>query len=311
MTQTVLILGGSGRFGRNATLAFEAAGWKARQFDRTSDDLMQAVKGVDVIVAGWNPDYPNWAAQVPDLTAQVIAAARTVDATVIVPGNVYVYGGNSGGDIDAIWRATTPHLARNPLGRIRIDMETAYRNSGVQVIILRAGDFIDTVASGNWFDMILTSRLGRGVFRYPGRVDIAHAWAFLPDLTRAAVQLAENRDQLNRFEDIAFVGYTLSGQELTQAVAQVWGRPLRLRQVNWLPFRLLSPFWGMARCLLEMRYLWDTPHQLGANRFHALLPDFAMTPVGDALRMALADKLQKSEAPPESPLATTSTQTSL
>ena len=55
MPQTVLILGASGRFGRNAAQAFADAGWQVHRFDRRSDDLMQAVRGVDVIVNAWNP----------------------------------------------------------------------------------------------------------------------------------------------------------------------------------------------------------------------------------------------------------------
>ena len=302
MTQTALILGGTGRFGRNCTLAFEAAGWQTRQFDRKADDLMLAVQGVDVIVAAWNPAYPDWAAQVLQQHAKVIKAARSVDATVIVPGNVYVYGPDS----DPIWRVTTPHQATNPLGRIRIDLEAAYRESGVRTILLRAGDFIDTKDSGNWFDMILTSKLAKGIFRYPGQVNIPHAWAYLPDLTRAAVELAEKRDTLNRFEEVAFPGYTLSGQELTDALSDVCGVDLRLKQVSWLPFRLLSPFWKMAGCLLEMRYLWNTPHSLARDRFDTLLPDFKATPVADALRSAIAGKIQK----PVVSLMETSTQTS-
>ncbi|MCF6316055.1 MAG: hypothetical protein L3J30_07185 [Marinosulfonomonas sp.] len=48
------------------------------------------------------------------------------------------------------------------MGRIRTEMEAAYRDSGVRTIILRAGDFIDTQASGNWFDKVMTPKLDKG-----------------------------------------------------------------------------------------------------------------------------------------------------
>lgn len=303
MTETVLILGGSGRFGRNCTKAFEAAGWHVRQFDRKTDDLMRAVQGVDVIVAGWNPAYPDWEKQVAGQHASIIRAARSVDATVIVPGNVYVYGAGNAGE----WRTTTPHLAQNPLGRIRIDMEAAYRNSGVRTILLRAGDYIDTQASGNWFDMILTTKLSKGVFRYPGWTDIPHAWAYLPDVARAAAELASRRDDLNQFEEVAFGGYTLRGQDMADVLSEVCGKDLRVKQVNWLLFRLLFPFWKMAGCLLEMRYLWNTPHSLANDRFQTLLPDFVGTPVLTALRRAVPDQAYSRDIPSTA----TSTQTSL
>ena len=68
MTQTVLILGASGRFGRNAARAFRAAGWTVRGFDRQTDTLEQAARGMDVIVNAWNPLYPDWARQLPGFT---------------------------------------------------------------------------------------------------------------------------------------------------------------------------------------------------------------------------------------------------
>ncbi len=92
MTGSVLVLGGSGRFGRHASEAFWNAGWRVTQYDRARGDLTAAARGNDVIVNGWNPPYDRWADTVPALTAQVIAAARTSGATVIVPGNVYVFG---------------------------------------------------------------------------------------------------------------------------------------------------------------------------------------------------------------------------
>ena len=158
MTGEVLILGGTGRFGRHVADAFASAGWTVRHFDRKTDDLMTAAQGADVIVNGWNPLYPAWARGVPQLTRDVIAAAKAAKATVILPGNVYVFGSGSGPLLDE----TTPHKAANPLGRIRIEMEAAYRSSGVRTILLRAGDFIDTAASGNWLDSVILAKAGTG-----------------------------------------------------------------------------------------------------------------------------------------------------
>lgn len=292
MTQTVLVLGASGRFGRNAAEAFAAAGWLVRRFDRARDVLGDAAQGVDVIVNAWNPEYTDWAELVPKLHAEVIEVAKAVDATVIVPGNVYVFGPEVGAD----WSVTTPHRATNPLGRIRRDMEQAYRDSGVRTIVLRAGDFIDTEASGNWFDMIMIKSIAKGIFTYPGRSDIEHAWAYLPDLTRAAVLLAEMRGSLNRFEDVPFAGYTLSGDELATALSDVTAKPVRIKQFAWWTIQLAKPFWKLAPPLLEMRYLWNTPHRLDGTRFDELLPDFVPTELHVALAHALPQEVVSLKA---------------
>jgi nucleoside-diphosphate-sugar epimerase len=298
MSQTALILGATGRFGRNAAHSFARAGWHVRLLDRTRDDLHQAAQGADVIVNAWNPPYPDWPRQVPRLHAEVIAAAKSSGATVIVPGNVYVFGKHT----PAPWSETSPHAATNEMGRIRIDMEQAYRESGVRTILLRAGDFLDIRASGNWFDSVMIKSLKRGVFTYPGNPDIPHAWAYLPDLTDAAVQLAQMRHDLPTYADIPFHGYTLSGNDMLALLNSVANRPVRRRSFPWLALRLLSPFWPMGRRLVEMRYLWDTPHALSARRFNTLLPDFAHTDPARAVARALPPELVEQKIHPDQPV---------
>ena len=283
MTGTVLILGASGRFGRHAAEVFWNADWQVRTFDRGQDNLNDVAKGVDVIVNGWNPAYTDWARDIPKLTDQVIAAAQNSDATVIFPGNIYGYGEGA----PAVLRADTPHAATNPLGRIRIDMEQAYRNSGVHTIVLRAGDFIDTEASGNWFDKIIAAKLTKGQVVAPGALDAPHAWAYLPDIARAAVDLAERRDRLAQFEDVLFPGYTLSLLDMTALLSEIVGRDLTLKPMSWLPLWIASPIWPMASKLLEMRYLWSMPHRLDGAGFKALLPDFRDTEASVALASAI------------------------
>lgn len=298
MSQTVLVLGASGRFGRNAVASFSKAGWNTRRFDRRTQNLRIAAQGADVIVNAWNPPYTEWARQVPGLHRKVIETAVETGATVIVPGNTYVYGA----DAPAPWSEKTPHGARNQLGQIRIEMERAYRSSGVRTIMLRAGDFIDTEASGNWFDKIMTARLARGDFVYPGNPDIPHSWAFLPDLTKAAVQLAEKRDVMPDFLDIPFPGYTLTGHEMVAALSRATGRDLRLRKMSWLPIQLARPVWKMAGSLLEMRYLWNTPHWLDGSRFQQEMPGFEETPVDEALRQALGGVSVGDQIHPDQPV---------
>jgi nucleoside-diphosphate-sugar epimerase len=283
MLQTVLVLGASGRFGRSAAEAFAAAGWDVRRYRRDGEDLKAAVADVDVVVNAWNPPYPDWARAVPGLHSSLRDALRGTETLVIVPGNVYVFGPRT----PAPWSPDSPHAAQNPLGRVRIEMEAGYRDDDVRTLILRAGDFIDTQASGNWFDRIMIAGLDKGRFVYPGNTGIPHAWAFLPDLASAALVLAEARDGLARFTDVCFPGYTASGRALCDALTRATGRPLRLTPFAWHWLELAVPFSPMVRCLREMRYLWDTPHSLDGAAFARLLPNFEPTPMDQALARAV------------------------
>lgn len=293
MTGTVLILGASGRFGRTAAEAFWNAGWRVSIYDRTTKDLESAARGMDVIVNGWNPPHPEWKSTVPGLTLGVIKAAKSSGATVFLPGNIYVFGKGSGPTMDE----HTPHAAQNPLGHIRINMEATYRAAGVPVILLRAGDFLDTEASGNWFDKVITKPLAKGRLSYPAALDTPHSWAYLPDMARAAVALCGIRDQFPTFADIAFPGYTLTGRELATLCAQAIGKPVRAKRMSWVPLLLARPFWPPASHLLEMRYLWRMPHQLSATKFNALLPNFTQTDPAQAIRVAVSHVMETKDQP--------------
>lgn len=284
MKKTVLILGASGRFGRHSAQAFNRAGWQVRRFDRAQHDLETAMNGVDVVLSAWNPPgYHLWDDDLVALHAAVAKNAARADATVILPGNVYVYGPEA----PSPWRADTPHLATNPLGLFRKRIEAAYRERGARTIVLRCGDFIDTEGTGNWFESHITPSIPKGFIRYPGDPDAHHAWAFLPDVSRAAVALAEIRERLTGFNDVPFEGYTLSGREMAETISQITGREIGVKPIHWGMMRLVKPFMPMLAGVFEMRYLWSLPHRLDGARLAELVPGFAPTPVNDALKQAL------------------------
>lgn len=284
MTQTVLILGASGRFGRNAAHAFAAAGWTVRRFDRARDDIETAITGADVVLDAWNPPgYHLWTDELLAAHVAVARAAAREGATVILPGNVYVYGPEA----PSPWRADTPHLATNPLGLFRKRLEAAFRDSGARTIVLRCGDFIDTEKTGNWFESFITPGVAKGFIRYPGDPNVPHAWAYLPDAARAAVALAEVRGRFAGFTDMPFEGYTLSGRELAVAIGRATGREIAVKPFQWGMMRLVKPFLPVLAGVFEMRYLWSLPQRLDGADFAALETPFVPTPLDEALRTAL------------------------
>lgn len=295
MSGTALVLGPHGRFASHVARALEAGGWTLRHFDRARDRLPDAAMGADLIVNGWNPPYPDWASRVPALIDQVIAAGRASGATILQPANVYVYGE---GSPEAL-TPQTPHRAANPLGRVRIEMESRLRDSGLPVILLRAGDFIDTETSGNWFDAVIARNVAKGRFAYPGDPDIPHAWAYLPDMAAAAMALVAARGTLPGFTEVLFPGHTLTGRELCAATSRALGRPVALRHMSMLPLQLARPFWPMARHLIEMSYLWRMPHRLVDDRLAQLAPDLVQTPIDIAVARALGQKVDPDKSVPQ------------
>lgn len=281
LSGTALILGSSGHFGGQASRAFAAAGWQVRPY-RRGTDMAAVARGADLIVNGLNPpNYHAWDRLVPEIAEAVLSAARTSGATVVIPGNVYIFGTEP-----APWNEATPRRPCARKGRIRAEMEARFRDAadaGRQTIIVRAGDFIDPDHPGGLFDRFLIGKAAKGTVTSLGDPDAAHAWAYLPDMARATVALAEKRAALTAFEEIPFPGLAFSTRELAAAVSAHTGLPIRVARFPWWMMTLAAPFWELARELGEMRYLYDHPHWLDGSKIAGLLPGFAATPLADVL----------------------------
>lgn len=283
MTKTVLILGGSGKIGSHSAEAFWNAGWTVRQYDRATNDMTTAAMGADVIINGLNPaNYANWAVNIPAITEQVIAAAKASGTTVIIPGNIYNFG-NQRGELNE----ATLHRPNTRKGRIRVEMEQAYRDAGIQAIILRAGNFIDPDHNGDVMSQLILREAKKRKIAYSGTPETMQAYAYVPDWARAAVALAEECDTLATFEDIPFPGHAFRMTDLKAHLDQVTGQSFRLNVFPWWIMTALSPFLELARELREMRYLYEMDHTLGAAKFNALLPDFVPTPLADVMEAGL------------------------
>ncbi|WP_298860992.1 NAD-dependent epimerase/dehydratase family protein [uncultured Sulfitobacter sp.] len=304
MTQTVLILGAKGRFGRAATQAFANAGWNVRALSRAGDGaplagvshvacdvmkrdaLVAAARGVDVIVHAVHPAYQHWTKQMPIHTRNVIAAGRASGATVMVVGNVYPFGENA----PELLSESGTFAPTTRKGALRVTMEQAFADAaeqGLRSVVLRGGDFIEKTKTGNWFETYITNKVGKGIFTYPGRMDAVHAWAYLPDMARAMVGLAEKRGALPPFASFGFEGYSLTGAELKAVVERQVGQSLKTASFPWSLMRIIGLFSPLIREVNEMRYLWDTPHRVDGSALAAALPDFTPTPLSTAIAEVL------------------------
>jgi nucleoside-diphosphate-sugar epimerase len=298
-------LGANGRFGRAATHAFATAGWQVRAATRNGTGeagpnithvacdatdraaVIAAAQGADIIVHALNPPYHHWARLLPVHTANVISAGLSSGATVMMPSNIYRFGKDAG-EVLCEAQAPTPTTRK---GALRVTMERAFEAAAAQglcTVILRGGDFIERTQTGNWFDSHIANKVYEGKFTYPGRMDAVHAWAYLPDMARAMVGLAQRRASLPRYATFGFEGFSLTGTELLSAVECAARRPLKRRRMPWGLLRAVALFSPLMREVLEVRYLWDTQHRIDGADLRAALPDFVPTPLDRAMEQVLA-----------------------
>lgn len=320
--RTVLVLGANGRIGAAAVAAFAAAGWhvwaQARRTPQAlppgathlglaledTDALVLAAAGACVVVYAVNPVYTQWGRQLLPLARFGLDAAERLGALFMLPGNVYGYGEG----MPAVLREDTPMRPSTDKGHLRVALEdeiaTRAHAGRLRAVVVRAGDFYGS-GRGSWLDLAVVKSLAAGKLVYPGPLDLQHAWAYLPDLARAFVVVAERaaapgQGETPAFDTLNFAGHTLTGAQLLDTVeaaiadislvpASVTVRGWRRGGMPWGLIRVMGLVVPMMRAVAEMSYLWRVPHALDGTRLAARIGPLPETPPRQALRQALSE----------------------
>ena len=310
---TVLVLGATGRFGAAAVQAFAAAGWRVlAQMRRAPSaplpsgasalviglqdpaDVAAHAAGASVVVHAVNPLYADWEAQALPAARQGMDIALRLGARFMLPGNVY----NFGEGMPALLDVGTPEQPTSTKGRIRCEIEAqmaARAAQGLQSVVIRAGDFFGA-GTGSWLDQAIVKDLPCGRLVYPGPLHLTPAWAYLPDLARAFVAVAQQPAPAAGLERLHFAGTTLTGHELLAALedaaASLGIAPaegFRHAGLPWALIRLGSVFVPAWRGLAEMAYLWRVPHALDGRALAQRVGPLPAPPLAEALRRSLTD----------------------
>lgn len=304
-TRTALVIGATGGVGGAIADRLAADGWHVRALNRDPDgartrsgrsrlewvkgdamvaaDVVAAAASAEVVVHGANPPgYRNWAGLQMPMLASSIAAAQATGARLLFPGTVYNYGPDAFPRIDE----RSPQNPRSRKGAIRVRMEQALREAGVPVLIVRCGDFFGPRPGNNWLSQGMV-QAGRPIVRviYPGPLDVAHAWAFLPDVAETFVRLLAT--DLGDFEVFQMQGQEVTGHELIAGLEAAARRKLAVHRLPWFAIHAAAPFNESLREMREMRYLWDEPVLLDNTRLVKVLGAEPRTPLAQALRAAL------------------------
>ncbi|WP_026792344.1 NAD-dependent epimerase/dehydratase family protein [Pleomorphomonas oryzae] len=304
MSGHVLVLGALGGVGQAVAEEFHRQGWEVSGLVRKgragelpdwiwpveaelqdAEAVAKAVSSpVDVVFDGLNAPYHRWAELAEPLYAAALAIAERLEALHLFPGNVYGFG-------EGMPDRLTPDLVAAPTsekGKIRVAIERSFAEAAkagrVRTCILRAGDFFGPTISGqSWLSAFIATKAAEGLIRSRGPKDVPHAWAYLPDLARAFVQLAEQRDRLGAFEVFHFEGHTASISDIAAAAGLAHQRPMRVRRVPAFVFTLMGLVNPVIRASHEMAYLWRVPHRLVDRRLEAVAGPLAATPLPKAL----------------------------
>ncbi len=290
----VLVLGATGGIGGAVAKALVARGYRVRAMHRralnvaaddpayqwvqgdamNAADVLAAAEGACAIVHGVNPPgYQRWGELVLPMIDNTIAAAKAHGATILMPGTIY----NFGPDAFPVLREQSPQNPKTVKGGIRVQLEQHLElaaQDGVKVIIVRAGDFFGPNAGNNWFAQGLV-KPGKRIkaVSLPGATGVGHAWAYLPDVAQAFVQLLEKSDSLPLFNRFHMAGhYDADGLTMAKAIAHAAGsNKIRFKRFPWWLVPLLAPVVPVFREVKEMRYLWKEPLRLDNRQLVSVL----------------------------------------
>ena len=294
MTKTALVIGATGGVGSEVARALSKRGYQVRALHRDPEraklrmaslgaidwlkgdamnaaDVLRASAGVSLVVHAANPPgYRNWQGLALPMLENSIAAARAAGARLVFPGTVYNFGPETFPRV----AESAPQRPRTRKGAIRVAMEQRLSQAareGVPVLIVRAGDFFGRSSQNSWFSQALV-KPGKPLrfLLYPGKPEVGHAWAYLPDLAEAIAQLVEREAELAAFEVFHFGGHWFErGVEIAEATRRVAGVPnARIWGFPWFAVYLLAPFVETFREMIEMRYLWSSALALDNAQAH-------------------------------------------
>ncbi|MES2441981.1 MAG: NAD-dependent epimerase/dehydratase family protein [Pseudomonadota bacterium] len=303
MTKIALVLGASGGIGGETARALLRHGWQVRGLTRTPRTgdgvdwiigdamdgaaVLRAARGADAIVHAVNPSgYRNWPRVVLPMLDNSIAAALACRARLALPGTIYNY------DVRAVALAApdTPQHPHTRKGAIRAEMERRLATTpGLRALVLRAGDFFGPRAGSSWLSqgVVTPGKPVRSIL-YPGRTQVGHAWAYLPDAGEAFARLLDREADLPGFACHHFAGHWLDGAALAAAIGAASGYPdPKVRKLPWRLLPLIAPFNPTMREMIEMEGFWRRPLRLDNTSLEAEIGAEPHTPLVQALRITL------------------------
>jgi nucleoside-diphosphate-sugar epimerase len=249
----------------------------------------EAARGAAVVYHCINTPYfaKVWQETLPQIQANLIAAAGRAGARLVVLDNLYAYGRTGGRPMNE----DTPLAPCSRKGEIRArlsqELAAATRRGDVRAATGRASDFF---GPGAWAGSFLGERFWPRVLA--GRTglllldpDMRHTYHFTRDV--AAGLAALGRDPAADGLWMLPCAPAVTARELLARCAAALGRPIPVRRVPGAVLAVAGLLVPIVREVREMAYQWEEPFVVDDARFRARFGELA-TPLDAAARETVA-----------------------
>ncbi|MFF2447890.1 SDR family NAD(P)-dependent oxidoreductase [Neobacillus sp. NPDC058068] len=300
-----LVLGASGGMGYSIVKELSARGISVIAFARTRskleksfaadskvrifpgdlfklDDLREAAKGVDVIFHAANIPYEEWEAKLQGFVSNILTVAREESVKLAIVDNIYAYGRATGKKVDEI-SPKNPHTKK---GKIRLQVETAIKDSAVPALIAHFPDFYGPNAENTLLHHTLKDIVRNKKSRYVGDQKIAREFIFTPDGAKAIINLALNDEAYGQNWNIPSYG-VISGEELIETLRQIRNYDKKVSTITKNMIRFLGLFNAGMREVVEMFYLNEEPVVLDGEKYERYIGPIPRTPYKEGLERTL------------------------
>jgi nucleoside-diphosphate-sugar epimerase len=224
-----------------------------------------AVQGAAVVYQSAQPAYHEWVEKFPALQGNILEAAASVGAKLIVTDNLYMYGDPQGQTITE----ALPYRAHTRKGKVRQAMAeavmAAHQSGKVRAAIGRASDFWgprDMVQGEQLFYPALAGKTVNLI----GDVNQPHSFTYVKDFGTALATLGTREEALGQAW-IAPTSAPITFTALVKLVEKAIGQPVKYRVGGRVILSVMGLFNKNAGEIVEMLYEFEQPFVVSSRKF--------------------------------------------
>ncbi len=246
-----------------------------------------AVAGAQVVYHCMNPVYstPVWEEVLPKYLANLVAAAGSAGARLVVLDNLYMMGSGDGGPINE----DTPINPRSRKGEIRArlaeDLFAAHQRGDVRAVAGRASDFYGPRGVGTHFaDRFWRPALAGRRAEFLPNPDNLHTYHFIPDVAEGLKLLGSGPDRILGRPWMLPCAPAETSRALVDRFAGVLGKDIVLRGMPRIALKAIGLVVPILREVGEMLHQWESSFVVDDAQFRAEFDASATDPDEGAAR---------------------------
>lgn len=244
-----------------------------------------AVQGAAAVYQSAQPHYHEWVKKFPPLQSNILEAAASVGAKLIVTDNLYMYGDPQGQTITE----DMPIQAHTRKGKVRAAMAeavmSAHRAGKVRAAIGRASDFWGPRDMVQGLQLFYPALAGQTV-NLLGDVQQPHSFTYVKDFGTALATLGTRDESLGQIW-IAPTNAPITQADLLKLVEREIGKPVKYRVGGKLILSIMGLFNKSAGEVVEMLYEFTKPFVVSSHKFEQAF-GIRPTPLEQAVRETVA-----------------------